>query len=406
MYTDYGHWEIFEDFNPVDYYGFIYLIENTVNGRKYIGKKSFNEGWRKYYSSSCNDEFWNDIELYGIENFNFLILELVKGNNIVLSEREEILLIRNNVLKATLPSGEYAYYNKNIGNSKWRPSAISVNKGKFRYRDIKSGRVFMSDEETCPSGCAADTSPNKDRIFCKNIKTGKNTWLDELKEGYELADPWNKGKRPFKSYIDNKIIWATTCPENHGPYAYHTGKRTWKNFETGEVVYAIDCPAGFNLSVAQSSPVSIEGKIYNSINSAARVLNISAVTIRRYCESEDTHLDWFYSEVNNIGMAVKIVESSIKGCRYFINKITGERVLAAECPEGFEKYIKETKPNHTEAGLKRIASGNRDKSKSPVMAGGMAFEAINLAAKHFNMSKTNVGRRCNLDKYIDWYYIK
>lgn len=79
------------------YYGFVYLIENLVNGRKYIGKKFFyrrkilpvtktrkrrkrllvESDWKDYYGSS--DELFKDIEEHGTHKFKRTILHLCKN---------------------------------------------------------------------------------------------------------------------------------------------------------------------------------------------------------------------------------------------------------------------------------------------------------------------------------------
>jgi hypothetical protein len=77
-----------------DYYGFIYLIENLVNGRKYIGRKYLTKAgyktvkgkrkklrvesdWRDYYGSSTSLK--EDIDHYGKDNFRRTILRLCKS---------------------------------------------------------------------------------------------------------------------------------------------------------------------------------------------------------------------------------------------------------------------------------------------------------------------------------------
>jgi hypothetical protein len=77
---------------PIGYCGFVYLITNKVNDRKYIGKKIFNNkkklkplknqkrrritykdsGWADYWGSS--DELLSDISKYGPENFEREVL--------------------------------------------------------------------------------------------------------------------------------------------------------------------------------------------------------------------------------------------------------------------------------------------------------------------------------------------
>ena len=75
------------------WYGFIYLIENLVNGRKYIGRKFLTKAgyktvnkkrkkirvesdWASYYGSSPS--LAKDIELYGRDKFKRTILKLCK----------------------------------------------------------------------------------------------------------------------------------------------------------------------------------------------------------------------------------------------------------------------------------------------------------------------------------------
>ncbi len=77
-----------------DYYGFIYLIENMVNGKKYIGRKFLTKAgyktvkgkrkkirvesdWRDYYGSS--NSLKEDIDLYGKDSFRRTILRLCKS---------------------------------------------------------------------------------------------------------------------------------------------------------------------------------------------------------------------------------------------------------------------------------------------------------------------------------------
>ena len=76
------------------WYGFIYLIENVVNGKKYIGRKFLTKAgyktvnkkrkkirvesdWADYYGSS--PALAKDIEIFGRENFKRTILRLCKS---------------------------------------------------------------------------------------------------------------------------------------------------------------------------------------------------------------------------------------------------------------------------------------------------------------------------------------
>lgn len=79
--------------DPQDYWGFVYEIENTITGRKYIGKKFFTKsktkqkngkkkrlrvdsGWIDYWGSSSS--LLSDIEQTGKEFFKRTILYLCR----------------------------------------------------------------------------------------------------------------------------------------------------------------------------------------------------------------------------------------------------------------------------------------------------------------------------------------
>lgn len=116
---------------PDDCVGFVYLITNKTNGRKYIGKKlakfsrtstktvtlkngtkkkkkvrsKIDSDWMEYYGSS--NELNKDIELLGKENFTREILFLCK------SKAEcSYIEAREQFVRRVLESDEY--YNNNI----------------------------------------------------------------------------------------------------------------------------------------------------------------------------------------------------------------------------------------------------------------------------------------------------
>jgi hypothetical protein len=95
-------------YEPGEYYGFVYIIENLLSGRKYIGKKFFwsikrkqvnkkrksykvESDWKEYWSSS--DELKTDIESLGRENFKRTIIHLCpsKGVTNYLEAKEQML---------------------------------------------------------------------------------------------------------------------------------------------------------------------------------------------------------------------------------------------------------------------------------------------------------------------------
>jgi hypothetical protein len=109
-----------------DYFGFVYLIQNNLNGKKYIGRKYLwqfrtpkgkkrkvksESDWKNYYGS-C-PELKEDIDKLGRENFSRTILSLHKTKGKT-NFGETSQLFKNDVLTESLDSGEPAFYNSNI----------------------------------------------------------------------------------------------------------------------------------------------------------------------------------------------------------------------------------------------------------------------------------------------------
>ena len=116
----------FESDNIGDNYGFVYLIINKTNHKKYIGRKYFwqfrtqigkkrkvksESDWKKYYGS-C-PELKEDIGKLGRENFSRTILSLHKTGGKTNFEETKQLFI-NGVLTESLDNGVPRYYNSNI----------------------------------------------------------------------------------------------------------------------------------------------------------------------------------------------------------------------------------------------------------------------------------------------------
>ena len=123
-----------------DFFGFVYCITNTNNGRKYIGRKYFyayrtpkgkkrkvkqESDWKKYYGS-C-PELKEDIKRYGKEQFQREIMSIHKAKGLVNFE-ETRQLFHHNVLTEALNDGTPLYYNSNILGRYMRKDYFGCNK--------------------------------------------------------------------------------------------------------------------------------------------------------------------------------------------------------------------------------------------------------------------------------------
>ena len=113
-----------EDINGM--HGFVYCITNTLNGKRYIGRKYFYQlrkprgggrrvksesDWKKYYGSSR--ELTEDRKQFGNLVFKRDILSLHKSKGLTNFEETRQLFL-NNVLTEAMTDGSPAFYNSNI----------------------------------------------------------------------------------------------------------------------------------------------------------------------------------------------------------------------------------------------------------------------------------------------------
>lgn len=130
--SDYGHWDIalVGEFDPINFFGFIYLIVDSQTTRCYIGKKQFrfkrsrqvagrkrkihvDSDWKEY-TSSCIP-LQDDILAFGKDRFRFIILQLCSGKA-ELSYLEEQYQYSSKVITARTTEGAPKFYNRTIAH--------------------------------------------------------------------------------------------------------------------------------------------------------------------------------------------------------------------------------------------------------------------------------------------------
>ena len=119
------HWV--GEVDPDVYYGFVYLITNTVTGRKYIGRKFYHtyrkkkrvkeSNWR-VYAGSCKP-LKEDMQRLGKDKFTFKIICNYKTRGGVVSGEVHFQTDNDVLSPELLPCGERLYYNGQIGSVKF-----------------------------------------------------------------------------------------------------------------------------------------------------------------------------------------------------------------------------------------------------------------------------------------------
>lgn len=264
---NYGHWNFPVEFNPDDWFGFIYRITNLTNQREYIGKKQFfgnrtkkvkgrtnrkhyqvDSGWETYTGSSV--ALNEDIAALGKENFYFEIISLHKTKG-SLHYAEVELQIKENVLKETLDNGLRKYYNGHISAVKFIPPNEHSEETKMRISKTlqetfeASGHWIqkLTDEEKEEFAVKYLRGDNHNT---KRTKTPKEyeQWKDENIRGKNNPmfgiEPQNKGKTFVELYGEEKAkkmikVLSEKCGragENNGFYGKSHSEETkekWRN---------------------------------------------------------------------------------------------------------------------------------------------------------------------------------
>jgi len=136
-----GHWTAPKEFDPSQWFGFIYRISEIDTGREYLGKKQFfmmrrvavkgrknkkitykESDWKKYTGSciALNEQ----IKIKGMKNYKFEILSLHK-TKASLYYAEVKAQIMEDVMRVRMADGTKKFYNGQIGAVKFNvPSEL------------------------------------------------------------------------------------------------------------------------------------------------------------------------------------------------------------------------------------------------------------------------------------------
>jgi hypothetical protein len=177
------HWTFRDDktrvADPDHYFGFVYLITNKKNQRKYVGCKQYWQmrhrkrykpsNWKVYTSSS--KELCADIEKIGKRNFKFEIIQEYTTKR-GLHYYEQYYQMKYHVLTAVLEgTDQKEYYNKNVGGIRFYCPVET-------YEDPARGRAISSSNSKGPYRITFDT--------------GKEIIIDSL-NGWAKSNGYSQG---------------------------------------------------------------------------------------------------------------------------------------------------------------------------------------------------------------------
>lgn len=222
--------------------GFVYLIENLINKKRYLGKKHFwkrqkskktnkretkESNWRNYYGSCV--ELNNDVKSFGKENFKRTILKLCIYKK-QMSFWEEKLQWDNNVLLEdgwynTCIAGKYFVRENYIykipskevtkSNNKWREKASERMKGENNIAKKPEVRKKISEKKKGE----------------KHHQYGKPISDDHRRKLHHAAHEASK-----RAVVYNGEVYESGT-ELRRRHSFHTVKY-YKMIETGEIVFS------------------------------------------------------------------------------------------------------------------------------------------------------------------------
>lgn len=199
------HWTFRDDKtrvpDPDHYFGFVYLITNKKNHRKYVGCKQYWQmrhrkrykpsNWKVYTSSS--KELCADIEKIGKRNFKFEIIQEYETKR-GLHYYEQYYQMKYHVLTAVLEgTDQKEYYNKNVGGVRFYVPLET-------YEDPAHGRAISAAMSKGPYRITFDTGRE---IIIDNLKgwAKENNYYDQLLYHILNKTKTKRNKKDKKAYL-------------------------------------------------------------------------------------------------------------------------------------------------------------------------------------------------------------
>ena len=222
------HWTFRDDktrvSDPEEYFGFVYLITNKKNQRKYVGCKQYWQmrhrkrykpsNWKVYTSSS--KELCADIEKIGKRNFKFEIIQEYETKR-GLHYYEQYYQMKYHVLTAVLEgTDQKEYYNKNVGGIRFYCPVETYEDPEWIKKRSVAAKAQWDDPERRKKQSAATKAQWADPEFRKKqSEDAKAQW----------ADPEHR-KKQQKTRDDPEYKKKMSVARSRGPYriTFDTGR--------------------------------------------------------------------------------------------------------------------------------------------------------------------------------------
>lgn len=206
------HWV--GEVDPDTYYGFVYLITNTVSGRKYIGRKFYHtyrkrkrvreSNWR-VYAGSCKP-LKEDMKRLGKDKFTFEIICNYKTRGGVVSGEVHFQTDNDVLSPELLPCGERLYYNGHIGSVKFVTPEFYSAETRAKMSAANIGRTASAETRAKMSAAqAGEKHPNFKGPYIITFKDGHTEECQTLRniDGYNISHLYQVlyGRRKFHKDI-------------------------------------------------------------------------------------------------------------------------------------------------------------------------------------------------------------
>jgi len=229
--SNHHHWGGLEP-NPDCFFGFIYLIENTINGRLYVGKKQYwaatgnfrnrsshisTDKWRpeqwkpsdwNYYTGSSR-ELNADIKKFGKHKFRFIILSQHSTKGDLHYEEIKEQAVRN-VLAEKLTEDVYLYYNKSIAAIKFRPPDHHSDSAREKLSLLNRGKTLTKEtREKISLARRGEKHPQFGKPHSESTKE-KMSLANRGEKHPQFGKPLSEARKEKLSLANSKHILAIT----------------------------------------------------------------------------------------------------------------------------------------------------------------------------------------------------